>query len=100
MADQEGDPESVLSFTRRVIALRKSSDDLAVGSYRSMAAPPRTWVFARGERTVVVINMSDSPEVFSGITGSIGLATDRAREGAEVEGSLTLAPWSGAVIES
>ena len=49
VADQEGDPDSVLEFCRRAIAARAASDDLAVGPYRSLPSPEGTWAFARGE---------------------------------------------------
>jgi alpha-glucosidase len=98
VATQQDDPDSVLAFTRRAIARRAGSDDLAVGSYRSLPSPAGTWAFQRGAGTVVVLNMSDSPQEFDGITGSIPLATDRAREGSSPRGGLSLAPWSGVVV--
>jgi alpha-glucosidase len=98
VADQAGDPDSILAFTRRAIARRAGSDDLAVGPYRSLPSPPGTWAFARGNGTVVALNMADSPQEFDGIAGSIVLATDRGREGSASRGGLTLAPWSGVVV--
>jgi alpha-glucosidase len=99
VADQENDPDSVLAFTRRAIARRRQSDDLAVGSYRSLPAPEDTWVFSRGTGAVVVINMSDVTKEITGLRGSITVATDLALEGTAADGVLTVAPWSGAVIE-
>jgi hypothetical protein len=32
--------------------------------------------------------------------GSVSLATDRGLEGAAVDGTFPMGPWSGAVIES
>jgi alpha-glucosidase len=98
VADQEGDPDSVLAFTRRAIARRAASDDLALGPYRSLPSPAGTWAFERGEGTVVALNMSDSPQELDGVAGSIVLATDRAREGAALRDGLTLAAWSGVVV--
>ena len=95
VADQEDDPDSVLAFTRRAIARRAASDDLAVGTYRSLPSPTDTWVFGRGTGTVVALNMSDAATEIDGLGGSITLATDRAVEGTAVDGTLTLAPWSG-----
>jgi alpha-glucosidase len=100
VADQEADPGSVLAFTRRAIACRTASDDLVVGSYRSLPSPEGTWAFARGDRTTVVLNMSESPQDLSPLEGSVTFSTDRSREGTVVEGTLTMAPWSGAVIGS
>ena len=98
VAAQQQDLDSILAFTRRTIARRTGSDDLAIGSYRSLPSPAGTWAFQRGVGTVVALNMSDSPQEFDGIAGAIVLATDRAREGSTQSGGLTLAPWSGGVV--
>ncbi len=99
VADQEADVDSVLAFTRRAIAGRRTSDDLAVGSYRSLPSPAGTWAYARGERTVVALNMSGRAQPVE-TTGTVALSTERGLEGTVVEGALTLAPWTGVVITS
>jgi alpha-glucosidase len=98
VADQEGDPASVLEFCRRAIAARAASDDLAVGSYRSLASPTGTWAFARGVGTVVLANMTEAPATFADVRGTVSVATDATLEGSAIEGGLALAPWSGAVV--
>ncbi len=98
VADQEADPDSVLSFTRRVIAARAASEDLAVGPYHSLPAPGGGWAFARGDATKVLANLSASPATFGEVTGTVSVATDGTLEGSAVEGSLTLPAWSGAVV--
>ena len=98
VADQEADPDSVLSFTRRMIAARTASDDLAVGPYGSLAAPAGGWAFSRGDATTVLANLSDAPAGFDEVTGTVTVATDRMLEGSAVEGALTLPAWSGAVV--
>ena len=98
VAAQQDDPDSVLAFTRRAIARRSGSDDLAIGPYRSLPSPGGTWAFERGAGTVVALNMSDAPQQFDGVAGTIVLATDRAREGSALRDGLTLAPWSGVVV--
>jgi alpha-glucosidase len=100
VADQVEDPDSVLSFTRRAIARRSGNEDLALGSYSSLDSPEDTWVFQRGRGTVVALNMSDAARETSGLRGSITLATDREREGHQVDGVVTMAPWSGLVVET
>jgi alpha-glucosidase len=100
VADQAGDPDSMLSFTRRAIGRRSGNEDLAVGAYASVAAPEGTWVFTRGRRTVVALNMSDGNQTVAGLSGSITLATERGLEGAAVDGAVPLAPWVGIVVES
>jgi alpha-glucosidase len=98
VADQSDDPGSVLSFCRRVIAARRASDDLAVGAYHSLPSAEGTWAYARGAATVVLLNMSDGPVGFENVQGKIVVATDGGLEGAVAEGTLTLEPWSGAVV--
>ena len=98
VADQQADDDSVLAFTRRAIACRTGRDDLAVGTYRSVPSPPGTWVFERGERTVVALNMSAAAHTVDAAPGRLVLSTDRTLEGAVVDGALSLAPWTGVVI--
>ena len=100
VADQVDDPDSMLSFTRRAIARRTHNEDLAVGTYRSLASPEGTWVFARGARTMVALNLSDAAGTIDAPSGAITLATDRALEGTAMSDTLTMAPWSGVVVES
>jgi alpha-glucosidase len=103
VADQAGDPDSILSFTRRTIARRSGNEDLALGPYRSVASPPNTWVFQRGQRTAVALNMAETTTEIAGLSGSITLATNRSLEGTapdSANGAVTLAPWSGIVVES
>jgi len=98
VAAQEPDADSVLAFTRRAIACRSARDDLAVGSYRSLPSPEGTWVFARGARTVVALNMSHEARAVETGAGTIALSNDRGLEGSAVGTTLTLAGWTGAVI--
>jgi alpha-glucosidase len=98
VADQSGDPASVLEFCRSVIEARRANDDLAIGAYRSLPSPEGTWAFERGEGTVVLLNMSDAPVGFDDVRGTVVVATDRALDESVVEGALTLGPWSGAVV--
>jgi alpha-glucosidase len=98
VADQEGDPSSVLEFCRRTIATRAARDDLAVGDYRSLDAPEGTWAYARGDGTTVLLNMSDDSVTFEGVEGTVALATDHTLEGSSIEGALTLPAWIGAVV--
>lgn len=100
VADQSGDPASVLEFCRRVIAARRASDDLAVGAYRSLPSAEGSWAFARGNATVVLLNMSDAPVGFGDMRGKVVVATDHALDGSVVDGTLTLGPWSGAVVSA
>ncbi len=98
VADQDGDPGSVLELCRRAIAARQASEDLVVGPYRSLPSPDGTWAYARGEVTAVLLNMSADPARFDGVAGSVTLSTEHGLEGSMVEDGATLPPWSGAVV--
>ena len=98
VADQQSDPDSILSFTKRVIAHRRSSEDLALGPYRSLPAPEGVWAYARGTDAVVVVNLSDSAHTVEGVAGTVAVATRAGLEGAVVQESVEVAPWSGLIM--
>ena len=98
VADQLGDAHSVLELCRRTIAARRASDDLAVGSYRSLPSPDGTWGYAHGEGPTVLLNMGGDPATFEGVTGTVTVSTEHELEGSSVEGGLTLPPWGAAVV--
>ena len=92
IAAQREDPGSTLHFVRDLIALRREREDLRSGRYETLPAPTGAWVWRRGERTIVALNLSDEPvsidargEVLSGTAG-------RSFDG-------ELAPWSGVVLD-
>ena len=78
VAAQREDPDSILSFTRELIARRRNSPDLLEGAYESLPAPPGVWAYRRGESTVIALNLADEPARFEG------------RE---------LAPWEGVILD-
>ena len=57
------------------------------------------WAWSRGERTVVVVNMSDDQVTWGDVDGTIALCTDRRRDGEAIEGPLRLGPWVALVAE-
>jgi alpha-glucosidase len=95
---QREDPASMLTLTRDLIRLRKASPDLTSGTYSSVEASEETWVYRRGEGTLVALNMSDDDNEVEGISGQIGIGTDRGRDGEVVTGALFLRPWEGTVV--
>lgn len=95
---QRGDPESFLEFTRSLIRFRSESSDLTEGAYVEGEGPPGTWVFTRGEATVVALNMSDHRVRVPGAKGTVRVSTDPDRVGEQVRGGLDLQPWSGVAI--
>jgi alpha-glucosidase len=69
VADQTGDPDSLLSLYRQLIWLRKRSPALRLGGYRPLAETP-TPVFAylrefEDERLLVALNFSTGPQVLA-----------------------------------
>jgi alpha-glucosidase len=100
VADQRADGGSQLHLTRDLIALRRAQPDLRGGGYETLPAPAGAWAWRRGEGHAVALNLSDSEVTVEGLRGRVVIATDRARDGDAVDGSLTLAAWQGAVIET
>jgi alpha-glucosidase len=94
---QRDDPKSVLNYTRDLIALRHSTDDLTSASYEVLDSPEGTWVFERGGHRVA-LNMSGREVKVSGVSGRV-LATTRGVGGGELKsGSIDLAPWTGVIV--
>jgi alpha-glucosidase len=79
VADERGDPGSILSFTRALIATRRASADLRAGPYERLPSPAGVWAFRRGSATTVAINLSDEPATFDG---------------------QVLPPWHGVVVDA
>jgi len=98
--DQRSDPGSTLTWTRDVIGLRRGRPDLQTGRYRSIASPAGVWAWRRGDRTEVILNLSDTATVLDGIKGRVLIGTDRARDGESLSGPVSLPGWDGLVIES
>jgi alpha-glucosidase len=98
VAAQRADPGSVLTFTRDLLALRRSNPDLHRGAYRSLASPPGTWAWRRGEGFATAVNLGEEASVVDGLTGSVALGTDRGRDGQPVAGSFALGPGEGALV--
>jgi alpha-glucosidase len=63
-AAQEGDPDSMLGFTRTVLGLRKRSPALRAGAVRMLEAGPGVLAFERsldGERVLCAFELSGQP---------------------------------------
>jgi alpha-glucosidase len=96
---QREDPRSILRFTRDLIHLRRRTPDLATGRFAALEAPDGLWVWRRGERHLVALNMTDTGSVLKGFTGKVVLGIDRDRDGTPLSGTASLAPWEGLVVE-
>ena len=100
VAEQRADPGSMLHLCRTLLALRRERDDLHLGDYGSLAAPPGVWAYRRGSGVMVALNLAEVPaEVeIPGGSGRVLLATVPGREGEAAAGALRLGPWEGAVL--
>jgi alpha-glucosidase len=98
--DQRSDPGSTLHLVRDLIARRRATPDLLTGAYRSAAAPEGVWAWHRGDRTLVVVNLTNQGATLDAVEGRILIGTDREHDGLAVSGPLTLAAWEGVVVET
>jgi alpha-glucosidase len=98
VADQRDDPASILTYCRRVLALRREREDLRRGSYTALDAPDGVWAFRRGAHTLVAINLSAVGQELASAGGKLLMSTARPR-GEAVGPTLQLAPWEGVVLE-
>jgi alpha-glucosidase len=96
--DQRGDPDSMLTLTRDLIALRSDRPEF-LGPYRVLEAPPGTWAWARGEGIAVMANMTDADAAFGGVDGPVLIGSDRRLDGRVAHGGLRLPGWSAVVVE-
>jgi alpha-glucosidase len=85
VAAQRDDSASLFSLYRRLNWLRKSSPALRRGSYRTIRAPRGVFAFAReadGERVLVALNFTKSPQMVSLGTGdaTVKVSTDHERD--------------------
>jgi alpha-glucosidase len=99
VADQQHDPDSMLSLTRDLIGLRDALPELRRGAYRTLpSSTGGLWVWQRGERTVVACNLSDDTATVPDVDGEIRISTNRARDEEAVPGKLHLDPWEAAIV--
>ncbi len=91
--DARRDPGSTLAFTRDLIALRRSRDDLLEGAYESLPSPAGVWSYRRGAATAVVLNLSDHESGFD-LGGRVLISTDGS---SSVPSRLP--PWTGVVVD-
>ena len=71
---QRDDPDSVLSFCRSLLALRREREDLRRGTYEPLESPDGVWAFRRGAATTVVLNFSSVAQRVD-VSGEVLLST-------------------------
>jgi alpha-glucosidase len=84
VAGEQRDEMSTLHFVKRLIEARRE----VRGAYERLPGPAGTWIYRRGERHVVVLNLSDEPHE------PLLLGTPLVAVGEPGE------PWSGALYLS
>jgi alpha-glucosidase len=99
VGEQRKDDGSMLSFTRALIGLRRERADLSRGAYEALASPPGTWVYRRGDATLVALSLRDRASSLSCPAGRIIAATDPGLDGRDVADRLELPAWHGVVID-
>ena len=89
----------MVHLARDLIALRRQSADLRLGRYQTLDAPDGVWAWSRGERAVVVLNLTEGAVRLPGVEGAVRLSTDRGRDGESISGGLRIGAWEGLVAE-
>jgi alpha-glucosidase len=99
--DQRDDPGSVLRLVHDILTLRRRTPDLVTGAYVSLPGTGASWMWRRGSRTVVALNMSDDPVEMALPAGAVHvlIGTDRSRDATTIAHKLDLWPWEGIVLE-
>jgi alpha-glucosidase len=97
---QREDPGSVLCFVQALIDLRRRTQALSIGSYRSLPAPDDVFTFDRWHPDGAVqvhLNFSDGTrEVVLPRSGRVLLST--AGAAADTSTRLTLRPYEGVIV--
>jgi alpha-glucosidase len=94
-----GDPDSILQLYRRLIAARRASAALQLGTLRTLDAPPGVFAWERvshDDRRQIAVNFRSAPATLTA-AGRVEVATERALEGGDFDGVL---PPDAAVILS
>jgi len=105
VAGQAEDPDSTLTLTRRLIALRREHPVLRLGDFERFGPTPHgTFAFRRlsaDGRITVVLNLTpDERSVPNAGPGHVLIGTHRDRDGAWVSTEVRLRPNEAIVIEA
>jgi alpha-glucosidase len=91
VTEQRSDPDSMLTFCRELIALRRAREDLATGDYAPVEVTPPVWSWRRGNETAIAVNLSDTAQPLA-LGGDVLLSTKGREDAARLE------PWEGVVL--
>ena len=100
---QRESPDSVLNFVRALIHLRRRTDALSIGTYRSLPAPPDVFSFERGHPDGAVqvhLNFGDrEQEIGVPLESRMLLSTAGAKAmDAPDTPRVVMQPWEGMII--
>ncbi|HEX5163822.1 MAG TPA: alpha-amylase family glycosyl hydrolase, partial [Thermomicrobiales bacterium] len=102
---QLADPGSMLTLTRRLLALRRASPALTIGDYLEVASVPAgCLVYERvsgADRYLIALNFTAESQTLtlpSHPTGSVVLSTHLDRDGEELLMTFDLRPHEGCVV--
>jgi len=105
VATEAADPDSLLAFYRRALAVRAASPALQAGAYRPIGGVPAdVFAFERTEgddRALVLLHLGNGaaevevPEAFQGATVRLGT---RGEESETVGRHHVLSPWHGVIV--
>jgi alpha-glucosidase len=96
------DPESILSFYRHLLRMRRATPVLVLGRLTDLTAHDGVIQFLRsdtGKRVAVVMNLAEQARSVAVKPGSIMACTDLRREGESVADAVELAPSEAIMIE-
>ncbi|HPQ69349.1 MAG TPA: alpha-glucosidase [bacterium] len=101
VATASRDPESVLSFYRRLTWLRRNTPALQTGDYEALGAPrPDVYLYRRRNETqsiVVALNFTGRPaQLPADVGGAVLLSSSPARN--EAAKNVTLAPYEALLL--
>jgi alpha-glucosidase len=105
VAAERNRPTSTLTLYRRLIALRRATPALSVGSYAGLEAHGDVLAYMRthaGQRCLVVLNLGTQPQVFEShqvkIEGPVVLSTHLDRADETVHGAIELRGDEGVIV--
>jgi alpha-glucosidase len=95
---QRKDPSSVLALARDTIVLRREIPELGTGDQVELPGPHGAWVWRRGDKVAVALNLSSDGVTVECVRGQVAICTNRSRDGETATGGLELAGWEAAVV--
>jgi alpha-glucosidase len=104
VASEDADPASMLSFYRRLIALRRAEPALSLGDYGEIGAAGEVLFYERiagGRRLLIALNLSDGPARFDLASFPplrLRLSTHPRPEGEPMAGAVSLGPGEGVIL--